>query len=159
MTRYISFHFPLNTADWYNTDMESSAHWIKTSDRLPEKGSVVLVWHHGQETGFGLASIDEGGEWISSSGTEAQPSYWMSLPRPPGESASLRAEGVRGEVISGRLMLDIDEEPETVAWLMQHFIDGSAAVVNEAEYFVTDMKNEVIEGKMLSVFFLSPAFL
>lgn len=133
--------------------------WIKTDKKLPEKGTRVLGWYGDPAYNYDIAFIDDEGSWAGAlSGNRTGPSHWMPLPQPPGEDDGIISlADIKGDIAEDRLMLDIDKEKETVAALMQYFINGSVAVVNGMDYFVIDMKNEIIGGKMMSVFYLKHA--
>lgn len=127
--------------------------WIRTAEHKPEKGEKVLAWH--PERGFEICRIDGTGVWCGSDGTCVEPTHWLALPDPPADQGDeTLSAGISGKVVDGRLLLDIDEDKETVAALMQHYLRGDAAVVNGARRFIVDMKNEMIDGKMVSVFIL-----
>ena len=128
--------------------------WIESSEKMPEKGEKVLAWYAGK--GYEIDCIEESGSWSGSPGKEGGgPTHWMPLPAPLGSSRDESLPtGIQGEVVEDRLMLDIDEEKETVAVLMQHYLRGDAATVNGERRFIIDMKNEMIDGKMVSIFFL-----
>jgi len=125
--------------------------WIKVEERLPEKGMKVLVWSCEASGGYELASIDEYGTWTGALSV----THWTLLPDPPSgpQADTLPCEACEG-VVDDRLMLDIDEDKETVAELMQHYINGEALIVKGKSYFVVDMKNEIIDEKVWSVFYL-----
>jgi hypothetical protein len=134
--------------------------WIRFEDRLPEKGMPVLVWYGDGLPGNGVAFIHENGKWKGRRPKgKKTPTHWMSLPNPPGaayEDASL--QDIKGEIIDNRLALNIEDQKEAVAVLMQHYIDGGSAAINGERYFVVDMKNEVaVDGHMASVFYLKKA--
>jgi hypothetical protein len=133
--------------------------WIHVEERMPEKGETVLVWNGDGQPGYDLAYIGEGGTWEKKDqGEEWAPTHWMSLPGPPGTAHEAGAvDDITGEITDERLVLDIEERKETVAALMQHFIDGRAAVINGEKYFVLDMKNEMADGEVASVFYLKKA--
>jgi hypothetical protein len=129
--------------------------WIRTEESLPEKGKKVLVWYSEGIGCYDIAAVDENAAWTGLLPGCATPAYWMPLPEPPsGIKDVVSAADIRGEVIDGRLMLDITEDKESVAELMQCYINGEAAVVNDESYFVVDMMNEAIGEKMVSVFYL-----
>jgi hypothetical protein len=129
--------------------------WIRIEESLPEKGKKVLVWY-GEGIGcYGIAAVDEDAAWTGLLTGCATPACWMPLPEPPSVIKDVvSAADIKGEVIDGRLMLDITEDKESVAELMQCYINGEAAVVNGESYFVVDMMNEAIGEKMVSVFYL-----
>ena len=129
--------------------------WIKTDNGLPEKGKQVLVWR-GEGIGrYDIASVAEDGTWRGLRKGSAPPVYWMSLPELPSESGDAApAAGIRGEVIDGRLMIDIAEDKESVAELMQCYINGEVVFINEERYLVADIKNEIIGEKVISIFSL-----
>lgn len=129
--------------------------WIKTGTAFPEKGRKVLVWFGEGNEHYDIASIGEGGRWTSLHEGSILPAYWMPLPEPPSESKdAVQTAGIRGEVINDRLMLDIAEEKESVAELMQCYINGEEAYINDERYLVADIKNEIIGEKVISVFSL-----
>ena len=118
--------------------------WILVEERLPEKGKTVLVWNADSHLGYELACIGEGGTWERKDrAVDGSPTHWMSLPGPPGTTYEEGAvHEIVGDITDERLVLHIDEQKETVAALMQHFIDGRAAVIN---------------GEVASVFYLKKA--
>jgi hypothetical protein len=129
--------------------------WIKTDKAIPEKGMRVLVWRGEGIDHYDIASVDEDGKWTGLLNRSAPPLYWMHLPEPPSESTdSVPAAGVRGTIIDGRLMLDIAEDKESVAELMQCYINGEEVLINDERYLVGDIKNEIIGEKVISVFSL-----
>lgn len=129
--------------------------WFKTDKGLPEKGRKVLVWCGGGIGPYDIASVDEGGRWTGLLDGSALPEYWMPLPEPPSESKDIGpANGIRGEVVDGRLMLDIAEDKESVAELMQCYINGEEVFINDERYLVSDIRNEIIGEKVISVFCL-----
>ncbi len=121
---------------------------------MPEKGERVLAWH--PDRGFEIGCIDGAGVWCGPDGEyRVEPTHWQLLPAPPADRGNEEATaGISGEVVDGRLKLDIDADKGTAAVLMQHYIRGDAAIVNGVRCFIVDMKNELIDGKMVSVFFL-----
>ncbi len=129
--------------------------WMKTERGLPEKGKKVLVWY-GEDIGsYDIATVNEGGVWTGMFVGAGSPTFWMSLPEPPSESGdALPQSDIKGEVIDGRLMLDIEEDKESVAELMQCYINGGAVIINNESYLVGDIKNEIIGEKVISVFSL-----
>ncbi len=133
--------------------------WIKTDKAAPEKDRKVLVWcGEGIKSSYGIASIDEVGKWTGLPKRSARPLYWMHLPEPPSKTTDgVPASGVRGTVVDGRLMLDIAEDKESVAELMQCYINGDEVIINGERYLVADIKNEIIGGKVISVFSLRPS--
>lgn len=129
-------------------------YWIKAENSLPEKGRKVLVWCGEGLDCYEIASIDDNGAWSGMSPGCVPPALWMSLPEPPGEGKDIVSSSIRGDVIEGRLLLDIAEDKESVAELMQCYINGCTAVVNGESYLVADIKNEIIGEKVISIFFL-----
>jgi hypothetical protein len=129
--------------------------WIKTARGLPKKGKKVLVWCGEGIDHYDIASVDEGGTWTGLLNGSILPDYWTHLPEPPSESRdAVPAAGIGGEVIDGRLMLDIAEDKESVAELMQCYINGEEVLINGERYLVGDIKNEIIGEKVISVFSL-----
>jgi hypothetical protein len=129
--------------------------WIKSERALPERGEKVLVWFGEGAGRYDIASVDEGGAWIGLLKKSVLPAYWTPLPEPPSESGdAVPAAGIRGEVIDGRLMLDIAEDKESVAELMQCYINGEEVFISGERFLVADIKNEIIGEKVISVFFL-----
>jgi hypothetical protein len=129
--------------------------WIKTDKGLPENGKKVLVWHGEGDDHYDIAAVDEGGTWTGLLKGSVLPDYWTHLPESPLESRdAFPAAGIRGEVIDGRLMLDIAEDKESVAELMQCYINGEEVLIKDERYLVADIKNEIIGGKVISVFSL-----
>lgn len=126
--------------------------WIKVEHRLPEKGRKVLVWCGKGIDRFDIAAVGEDGAWTGFTGS-VTPDWWTSLPEPPSQfKDAAPASDIRGEVIDGRLVLDISEDKESVAELMQCFINGEAVSINGKSYLVMDIKNEIIGGKVISIF-------
>jgi hypothetical protein len=130
--------------------------WIRVEDKLPEKGETVLVWSGDGQGGFDLACIGDGGTWERRDrAVDGSPTHWMFLPGPPGTAyEDDPLHDIAGEITEERLVLNIDERKEAVAALMQHFIDGRAAVINGERYFVLDMRNEMAGEGVASVFYL-----
>jgi hypothetical protein len=129
--------------------------WIKTDKGLPEKGKKVLVWCGEGIERYDIAAVDEGGKWTGLLKGSAPPAYWTPLPEPPSELRdAVPVAGIRGEVVDGRLMLDIEEDKESVAELMQCYINGEEVFINDESYLVGDIKNEIIGEKIISVFSL-----
>lgn len=126
--------------------------WTRVEDYLPEKGLRVLVWNG---HGFKIAEIGGRGKWKGAG--LRRPTHWMHLPKAPRIGDGGPGFGIRAEVANDRLSLDIEKEKETVALLMQHFIDGNPVVINGKGYFVVDMKNEMLEENLASVFYLKKA--
>lgn len=129
-------------------------YWIKAENSLPEKGRKVLVWCGEGIDCYKIASLDDNGAWSGMPPGCVSPALWMSLPEPPGGGKDIASSSIRGDVIEGRLLLDIAEDKESVAELMQCYINGGTAVVNGESYLVADIKNEVIGEKVISVFSL-----
>lgn len=126
--------------------------WTKVDDRLPEVGLSVLAWNG---HGFKIAKIGWHGKWVGAG--VRKPTHWMRLPEPPlGTNEGLHSE-IRAKIINDSLSLDIEQEKEKVASLMQHFIDGTPIVINADSYFVMDMKNEISGKNLASVFYLKKA--
>lgn len=129
--------------------------WIRAEDRLPEKGRKVLVWYGEGLDCYDVAAVDEYGAWTGLLGGGAIPGYWMTLPVPPTANKDIvPAADIKGEVTDGRLLLDIAEDKESVAEIMQCYINGDTAVVNGEGYLVVDIKNEIIGEKVISIFSL-----
>jgi hypothetical protein len=128
--------------------------WINSAEKKPEQGREVLAWH--PDRGFEICRFDGDGSWHGPSEQgEDGPSHWMPLPDTPADAPNESGPSlIRGDIVEDRLMLDIDEDKETIAVLMQHFLEGDAAVVNGERRFIVDMKNEIVDGKMISIFFL-----
>jgi len=135
--------------------MKTMRDWIRTQDGLPEKGKKVLVWRGEGSDCYDIAAVDEYGSWTGLLEWGTIPGYWMTLPAPPtGNKDVVPSAGIKGEVKDGRLLLDIAEDKEAVAELMQSYINGEAATVNGERYFVADMLNEAVGEKIVSVFCL-----
>ena len=134
-------------------------HWIRTEEKLPGVESKVLAYYGDPVFRYDIVFIDESGNWTATfSADRTVPSYWMPIPEPPSEEEAPQSPyGISVEVVEDRVMLDIDEEKEVVAALMQHFIKGDTAIVNGTDFFVIDMKNEMIGEKIVSVFYLRRA--
>ncbi len=129
--------------------------WIRTDKRLPKKGKKVLVWCGEGVDRFDIAEMDEGGTWTGLLKESKLPAYWMPLPEPPSELRdAFPAGGIIGEVIDGRLMLDIEQDKESVAELMHCYINGEEALINGEKYLVGDIKNEILGEKVISIFSL-----
>ncbi len=131
----------------------SMTKWISADERFPEKGEKVLVWCCGENEGYGLDSLDEQGFWVEMKSV----THWMELPEPPSMvQRAVPETDIRVEITDDRLMIDIDEDKETFAVLMQCYINGNVAGINGESFFVVDMKNEMINDKMVAVFYLRP---
>jgi hypothetical protein len=129
--------------------------WIKTENSLPEKGKKVLVWYGEGCDRYDIAAVDEYGVWTGLLGEGAIPVYWMAFPAPPSGTEDVApAANIKGEVKDGRLLFDIAEDKESVAELMQCYINGEVAVINGEGYLVADMKSEIIGEKVISIFSL-----
>ncbi len=131
-------------------------HWTDINERLPARGLTVLVWYGDGSAGYGLARFDEGGNWEEiGPHQENAPTHWAFLPEPPGAACDdVASAGIKAEIAEGRLVLNVGKERETFALLMQHFIDGSSAIINGERYFVVDIRNEADGEGMASVFYL-----
>ena len=129
-------------------------HWVSVHDRLPEKEGTVLAWYGAPSFSYVLCCLDEDGNWQEEgTGEGATPTHWMPLPEPPGTPELAPSPVAQGEVVGDRLVLDIREQKETVASLMQRFIDGRPAIINGEQYLVVDMTNEMIADEHVSSVF------
>ena len=128
--------------------------WTKVNDRLPSPGLPVLAWY-GSPADYGIAAVDEQGEWRESvDGRTGAPTHWMLLPEPPGEpSETAQPESMKGKIVEGRMSLKMDEDRETVAALMQYYINGKSLAVEGEEYYVVEMKNEMTDGRVVTTFY------
>lgn len=133
--------------------------WIKCEDRLPESGVRVIAWYEGTSYGYDLSEVDENGQWKGVlSGNGLSPAFWMAFPALPAAVMEEAIQGsLKGEIIGGRLIYDIEEDKEAVAELMQHYINGREACINDGSYYVVDMKNEMVGDKLVTSFYLKAA--
>ncbi len=128
--------------------------WRSVEDTMPKKGVKCLVWRGNGSPTYDIAEVAEDGRWTGSfSGNTAPPTHWMPLPAPPGQNIYPGPVSVV-EITGGVLRLSVGEQRETVAALMQHYISGDEAVVNDKRYLVVDMKNEIIDSEVVTTFYL-----
>lgn len=58
--------------------------WIPVSERLPESGETVLVWHYGEVQMAWLNHLTNGvAYFVRDTHYNFEPSHWMPLPEPP----------------------------------------------------------------------------
>lgn len=144
--------YDLSPCFGYNIVME----WISAEETLPQTGRRVLVWSADLAC-HEIASLDEGGGWKGRSGESLDVSYWMYLPGPPPPLPGEAAIGITAEVIGNCVTLALDDNKETVAELMQHFLNSDQVTINGSPYFVEDMKNEIVGDNAVSTFYLRKA--
>ena len=59
--------------------------WIPVSERLPEDGKIVLVWHYSEVKTAWLNHFTNGVAYFvqKDTGYTCEPTHWMPLPEPP----------------------------------------------------------------------------
>ena len=63
---------------------DMSGAWIPVSERLPEPGETVLVWHHGEVQMAWLNHLANGvAYFVRDTHYNFEPTHWMPMPEPP----------------------------------------------------------------------------
>ena len=61
--------------------------WIPVTERLPESGETVLVWHYGEVQMAWLNHFTNGvAYFVRDTHYNFEPSHWMPLPAPPADA-------------------------------------------------------------------------
>lgn len=57
--------------------------WISVTDRMPDDGTIVIVYEPGHDTYYAWFCAEDGGLFRDDQGFSWHPSHWMPLPEPP----------------------------------------------------------------------------
>jgi len=130
--------------------------WISVEDEMPDLQKKVLIWKGGENVDYGISFLDDLGLW-SGMPDGSSPTHWMPLPGAPEAAGGVTLpQSVTGKIADGCVMFRLDEDKETIAALMHHYITGEPARIQGGLYYVTDMKNGISDSHVVTTFLLKP---
>jgi len=97
--------------------------WIKTSERLPGEGEMVLGYY-GEDESFEIAYIDYIGDWRQDNGDRPYfaITHWRHLPYPPNDEPKTADNRLKGKPLN-YIEVDFSHKQRDGGWI-SIFIDG-----------------------------------